>query len=177
MSEYGEHWERKMKTCFSRFDADGDGFLTRKDFEIIGDKIVKCGKFTGTRADEIRNNILELWTRYFDPGDGNNPTACEEFVARLKSYSKRDLELASRQQHGLWFDAVDTNKDGLIQLQEFINYFDAMGIKEKFAKEAFEGLDTNKDGVLSREEFITAGKHYSLEEESSYADVFFGSLI
>jgi len=178
MSEYGAHWERKLRTAFKRLDSDGNGFLTKKDVDQIAENVIRTGNFTGSEAEEIRNSYLEIWEKYVKPIGGGEAATCETYLEKLKSHGKSALVLAMTQQLGVFFDAVDTNKDDLIQLQEFIIYFDAFGIKEEIAKEAFKGLDTNHDGVLSREEFITAGKDWiTLEEPSLPSDLFFGSLI
>jgi len=178
MSEFGEHWERKLRTFFQRFDIDGDGLLTRNDFERLADRVIKTGHFTGYRADELRNLYLEIWDKYFKPEDGGNAGTFEEFLANVKSHGKSELGLSYLEQNSIMFDAVDTSNDGVIELQEFINYFNALGIGEEIAKEAFKGLDTNHDGVLSREEFISSGINFFMLEEPSFpADAFYGSLI
>jgi Ca2+-binding EF-hand superfamily protein len=177
MSKFGEHWQRKMKTAFKRFDADGDGFLTKNDLDTIADNIIRAGHFTGSQADEIRKNYMDIWEKYFIQKIESDAASYEVFLTNLKIHGKSDLGLTAKLHHNLWFEAVDTNKDDLIQLQEFIVYFGAIGINEEIAKEAFKALDTNHDGVLSREEFITAGQNFvSLEEPSFPADLFFGPL-
>jgi len=176
MSEFGEYWERKIRTAFYRLDVDGDGVVSQQDFELIAEKVIKVGQFTGSRADEIRDNYLELWNKYFKR-DGDEGTV-EAFLLNFKNHGKSDLALVVTEQYGLFFDAVDNNNDGLIQLQEFINYYDALGINEEIAKKSFQGLDTNRDGVLSRDEFVTAAKDFSILEEPRFpADLLFGPLI
>jgi len=180
MTEFGEHWERKLRTCFKRFDSDGDGLLTLRDAHRIADNIIKAGQLTGPIADDIRNAFLEVWNKYVTPTNGGEvgTGSCEDFLENLKKHEKSDLEAIGKRQMTIFFEAVDTKKDGLIQLQEYINFFNFVGIDEEFAKEAFKELDTNHDGVLSREEFVTAGTNFLLLEEPSFpADLFFGSLV
>jgi len=178
MSEFGAHWERKMRTAFIRFDVDGDDLITRNDFTRIAENIIKTGQFIGSEADDIRKNYLELWEKYFKSQTGGKVGSLEEFLANLRSYGKSDLLLVATEQFSIFFDAVDTNKDDLIQLKEFIDFYNSIGISEELAKESFKALDTNHDGVLSREEFVTAGKDFvSLEEPSFPADMFYGPLI
>jgi len=157
--------------------VDGDGFLTKNDFSMIAENIINVGHFTGFRADEIRIKYMKLWTKYFKPAGGEVAT-CEEMLSNLKSHGKTDLGTTAIDQFSQIFDAVDTSNDGVIQIQEFISYFNAMGISEVFAREAFKELDTNHDGVLSREEFITAARDFVILEDPSFpSDLFFGSLI
>jgi len=178
MSEFGEHWERKLRTSFKRFDFDGDGLLTQSDINRIAENIIKAGNFTGSKADDVQKHYDEIWDKFIKPITGGEAATCEDFLETLKSHGKNVLSLTSHQQLTIIFDAVDTNTDDLIQLQEFIVYFNAFGMDEEFAREAFKALDTNQDGVLSREEFLTAGKDFlTLEEPSLPCDLFFGSLI
>lgn len=178
MSHFGQHWKRKMTTAFKRYDVDGDQLLTKDDFSLIADNIIKAGQFTGTRADEIKNNYMELWNNFLKPLAGGDKSTCEEFMEDVKSHSKSEIRSEAAKQFNLFFDAVDTNKDGMIQLQEFITFFNAIRVGEEFAKEAFRALDTNHDGVLSREEFVNAAEDfYTLEEPSLPADLLYGSLV
>jgi len=178
MAEFGAYWERKMNTCFKRFDTDGDGVLTKKDYALLAENVIKVGNFTGARADDIRNNYTELWNIYLKPETGDESiSTCEDFLKNVKNRGKNFLETIAMKQYTLFFDAVDTDQDDKIDLKEFINYFTAMGSTEEIAKEAFKGLDADHDGVLSREEFVTAGKNFCvLEEPSLPSDSFYGHL-
>jgi Ca2+-binding EF-hand superfamily protein len=50
------------------------------------------------------------------------------------------------------FDAVDTNRDGYLQLVEYEKMMKACNFDAGTAKVAFDTIDTNHDGKLSREE-------------------------
>jgi len=177
MPQYGEHWERKIRTCFKRLDTDGDGLLTKKDFMVIAENVITSGKLIGERAEVIRKNYAEIWTTYYQPVSGEKGANEDAFLAGLKRRGKQDFCAVAQEQFSLFFDIVDTNQDGKIQHHEFTTYCNILGIQEKFAKKAFVGLDTNKDGVLSREEFVSAAKDFfTLEEPSHPCDMFYGAL-
>jgi len=166
-----------MRTCFKRYDVDGDGVLTKNDYAVLAENVIKTGNFSGSRADDIRNNYMELWNTYLKPETGDTSSTCEDFLANVKSRGKTVLESVAIKQFSLFFDAIDTNRDDAIQLEEFINFFKAIGSTAEIAKEAFKELDLNHDGVLSREEFISAGEDFCLLEEPSLpSDLFYGHL-
>jgi len=167
-----------MKTFFKRYDIDGDGYLMMKDWVLIAENVIKAGNLSGGRADEIRNDYVTVWHKYFKSMTLQGKTTCDMLILNIKKSGKVELEKSLITQYNTYFDVIDSDQDSLIQLQEFINFFHAIGISEEIAKEAFKGLDTNQDGVLSREEFISAVLGFFLREEPNDSiDLFYGSLI
>ncbi len=50
------------------------------------------------------------------------------------------------------FDAIDSNQDDGISSEEFVNYFNSMGVSDaKFAADVFAAMDANNDGSLSKQ--------------------------
>ena len=58
-------WNRKMLTCFKRFDFDNVGFLTKKTWEDVGESIIKGGNLKGQRAEAVRNSVLQVHFKAF----------------------------------------------------------------------------------------------------------------
>ena len=78
------------------------------------------------------------------------------------------------------FDAIDTNKNGKISVNEFKEYFTiaAPGVSEAEVIYSFNTIDTNKDGVISREEFMAAAEDFFCGvEETELSKVFLGRLV
>ena len=46
--------------------------------------------------------------------------------------------------------------NGVISYDEWVFYFECIGVDVKHARPCFDALDTNKDGDLSRSEFVDA---------------------
>jgi len=177
MADFGEHWRRKARTLFDRLDKDGDGKLTPKDFKLIAENVIAIEHINGERAEEIKKSYEELWVKYFKPLTNGEEATFEELITNIVNQGKAELKTHANRQFNNFFDTVDTNKDGKIQQQEYINFFQIVGMDESFAKVAFQALDTNHDGVLSRQEFVSAGIDFAvLEHPRIPSDFFFGPL-
>lgn len=82
--------------------------------------------------------------------------------------------------HNAIFDAIDSNQDGHISLQEFKIYFQVIAPDTSDAdkEQSFNLIDVNKDGEISREEFLEASFEYLHGvEENKLSKVFYGPLV
>jgi len=175
--EFGEFWARKMRNFHNRFDANRDGKLSEEDYTIIADRINASAGLTGKAAEETKRYFTDdVWKVYFKSANGNTSTP-DELIANLKKAGKKAIIAEAYKIMGLFFKAIDTNRSGLISLQEFTKFFEVVGMSEELAKEAFVALDINGDGSLSRGEFIQAGSEYFVEEnQGSTSDLLFGPV-
>ncbi|MBV6648080.1 MAG: EF-hand domain-containing protein, partial [Cyclobacteriaceae bacterium] len=58
------------------------------------------------------------------------------------------------------FDNFDTDNDGYIDLDEYIDLLVGYRIEVRFAAKSFRKLDRNKDNLISRGELISAVKEF-----------------
>ena len=129
-------------------------------------------KKAGAPAD---TGILELYDYVTDPGETKNLAGSQpEVVSRLRAIlasqpeAKPQLRTATnavagggrsgaarpRQDRAAMFERRDTNNDGRLTREEFLE-----GQPDPAeAPKRFPLFDSNKDGVLTKEEFIRAGK-------------------
>ena len=78
------------------------------------------------------------------------------------------------------FDAIDTNKDGHISVEEFKVYLTliAPGVEEDEIVHSFDVIDADKNGEISREEFLAAAQDFLLGvEETELSKAFLGPLL
>ena len=101
--------------------------------------------------DEL-NTVSKQRFRNMDT-DGNNVVTLEEFKAYV---SQRRAE---RQQQR--FAEIDTNSDGSISKDEFVQY------QQKIAEQRFQKIDANNDDIVGKEEF-DARKHGFRDDKSSH---------
>jgi len=53
---------RKWETFFVRFDVDGDGMVTAKDFEIIAERLIENQNLDLERGTALKTKITQVFT-------------------------------------------------------------------------------------------------------------------
>lgn len=174
-----EFWTRKMKTYFNRIDFDKDGFITRKDFEGMGNRFVEADKLDDAAGAAMKGKLVEIWDKYISAvggGEGLDQDKFIEAMGKLVKEPKTKDTLAGPLP--LFFQAVDANNDGFIDATEFGIFFRIFGLDDSMAPASFQAIDTNNDGLLSKDEFIAAGTDFFLSENAACpTKLFWGPLV
>ena len=92
----------------------------------------------------------------------------------------REREMGIHTEHALWerFNALDTNKSGTIEINEWIIY----SIRDALERSAanldliFSSWDVNRNGCISRGELYEAMRHYGFVADSALLDAVFGEF-
>jgi len=169
-----------MNTYFARIDFDGDGAITKADFEGMGTRFVEKEKADPKTGDIIKGKICAVWDDFLSKVDGaENGIKKDAFVAAMKAQvndeSKRETLKGPLP---LFFAAVDANNDGFIDKDEFGIFFDIIGLNRDMAPASFEAIDTNGDGLLSADEFVEAGTDFFTSEDAASPNrLFWGPLV
>jgi len=174
-----EFWETKMKMFFQRLDFNRNGELSYEDYRLRADRFIELGKLSEQRAREVRDKYLQVWRENFEQKTKLKRINQQTFLEIFRGEEgKEALQRAVNQSLRLGFDIVDSNADGVIQLDEFIHFYWAYGFTEDVAKTAFEALDTNGDGLLSIDEYMAAAYEFvnSAVDNGSPSNLIFGSL-
>lgn len=172
--------ERKLKTYFSRIDFDKDGAVTVNDFESMADRFIEKEKLDAAKGVELKKKLVQVWEKYLKGivSDGTKltqPVFVEAFKKQLGNPQFRETVAGPLP---LFFGAVDSNGDGLIQKEEFALFFELLGLSSNHAAETFKAIDTNGDGDISKDEFVTAGTDFfTSEDEKSPSTHFWGPLV
>ncbi|KAJ8975468.1 hypothetical protein NQ317_019796 [Molorchus minor] len=75
------------------------------------------------------------------------------------------------------FKAIDKDKSGIISVEEFILFFNVLGLKEQDAILAFRAIDSNGDGKITQKEFVQHGRDFFVtEDEDRISKYFWGPL-
>jgi len=92
--------DEKVKICFTAFDTNGDGVLSREEFKNM----------LHTTLVTSRDLLVDLLGHFAEEDD---PDTVE--TVTLKSLKTDEVEMIA----DAAFDSADTNKDNTIQLSEF----------------------------------------------------------
>jgi len=176
--DFGPHWQQKIRTLFHRLDANKDGKMSVEDFNLIAERFIEVGELTDEHAQEVRDYYThEIWLKYFKESEAEHATL-DSFVNNLKTMGKKNILATTNDIHNRYFTNIDRDCDGLASLEDFTKYFYILGVKEEFAKEAFDAIDVNHDGRISRGEFMTAGNDfYGGDAVNKTSDLFCGPLV
>lgn len=133
---------------FERSDTDGDGFITKVEFNAGRDSMfakIDANK-DGILTQEEMQAAREAWhAKMGKPANDNQPAD--------QSQAQTPTEPA-KQRHGGFMKRLDTNQDGQISTAEF-----AAGGEKMFAK-----LDANADGKIAKDEVPQHRKHKDGEQ-------------
>lgn len=156
-----------MARLFGAYDADGNGYVERRDFEILAERINRNFSDTGSpRASAVTTALQDVWEGMAArmDADGDHGISLDEFIAD-KLEAARDGGDASRTRRRedvrrRLFEALDRDGDGRVSLDEHQGFFGAFGVSAADAAKAFNRLDTDRDGFLSVDEMVEATLEY-----------------
>src|SRR5512142_914004 len=109
--------KRKLARMFAVLDLDRDGYLQRSDYTRRVDAVARMKGWTQESPEDQRNLrfALQDWEGLCESADVD-----QDDRDAVRSYSRGDAQLL--------FDAMDTDGDGKISLDEYRAYLDVCGI-------------------------------------------------
>jgi Ca2+-binding EF-hand superfamily protein len=173
---------RKLKTAFFRFDVNKDGLISREDFELMAERMNKFGNATAEQAQSCHNSFM-LVADFFGYKHGEElqrEKAAEDMHQVMLNLPLEERRVICDKFYNSIFDAVDSNRDGQISLEEYKTYTKALApeLSDEYKVESFNLIDADHNGEISREEFLDAAyDFYYAFEENEMTDVFFGPLV
>lgn len=152
---------KKFNYVFTWFDQNGDGWLTRDDFEKI------AGLFTALADENDEKNKTQMktafmywWDVLLKAGDGTpgEKIGPEEFLRIMRSsvIAPENFEHAVGGIAGGLIAALDRDRNGSLSRDEYVRMYDALGVPPSTSTEAFKRLDRDGSGELSYAEFRQA---------------------
>ena len=155
-------WCYKMdEYVFKRWDIDGDGHISPEDRKAYQVRVMDYAQKQGvdkTTFEAHKAATEELMSTY---GTESDRVSKEDWLKKVAELAAADLERIKKGEEPLlvktsclWFDIMDTNKDGFITLEDFKLGYVAIGWDAVSAEHAFKFLDKTNTGKISREEFL-----------------------
>lgn len=162
----------KFTTLFGWFDQNKDGYLTHEDFQQMAELFAAVAqKEDQTNATAMRDAVENWWGLLLASGDtdADGRLARPEFIEVMKSSvtSPGNFEGAVLAIADALMSALDTNKDGLVDSQEYARMYSTLRIPPEYASDAFGRLDRDSDGAISHEEFRTAICEFYLSDDEN----------
>lgn len=158
----------KLEKFFYILDYDRNGAIERDDFIGIAENlcILWNVKENDPEHDKIVKKFSDSWEQFdfFINNEKSGRASWDHWLhfaeERIINGDETVFNAYVDNYVGGIFDNFDSNKDGYINLDEFIDLFVAYRIEVRFAAKAFRKLDRNKDDLISRGELITAVKEF-----------------
>ncbi|MFA5508132.1 MAG: hypothetical protein WC314_08785 [Vulcanimicrobiota bacterium] len=184
MSSQLTPWQvKKFKDLFDLFDNDGSGTTDETELDGLMERLqVDTGWPEHSR---VLSHVSARWKLFLRSVFSGSPILTEQrWLEYLGRYLQKDRESRSRDANfrgaleelaQLMFLLLDRDRNSLIDYQEFLIFFYALGRNDHQADECFEKLDTDQDGFLSKREIedMTLEYFHNIQPASS-GDWLFG---
>ncbi len=156
--------KRKLTVLFHRHDQDGDGFLTKADYEGFANRVCELwGYAPGTaeyQAFYTQNVAVWDYVREVADKDKDDRVSLDEFLASY-AITLSDEALIERNVVGYAtsaFQLGDRDRDGKISGAEFVGLLECYGAAKEMAQEAFHRMDADGAGYLTADQMVQGYK-------------------
>lgn len=179
-----EFQTNKLERFFYILDFDRNGVIEEADFLAIAENLCVLWRLKEDSLEyqKVISQFAEEWKKFNHFVNNDQEKANWDHLVDFadKMIINGDSELFNQYVDdfaGEIFDNFDTDKDGYISLDEFIDMFCAYRIEVRFAAKAFRKIDLNHDDLISRGELISAVKEFfRSDDEASPGNWLFGNF-
>lgn len=167
--------QQKLVHYFNVLDYDKSGTLEQKDFLSIGENLSVLWGFP-EGSDEYKASLIRcgrIWDdfRKFIDKDQDNAASLDEWLEFAdETIVNGDEELYSRHINKVSMEIIDlfdTDGDGYLSLNEYLDLFMAYRIEIRHSAKAFTKLDKNQDDLISRDELLLAIREFFRSDNES----------
>ena len=79
------YWVRKLRTRHSLMDLNKDGAVSKEDFDIFADNLIRHGKLSETLGQSVRERVMRIWLSFGVPDDAK--VTADEWVTNSANLS------------------------------------------------------------------------------------------
>ena len=173
--------EKKLTRYFQVYDVDDDGQITVLDFERVIENVrILRGASEGSFAEQgLQYAFMTFWGSLSTSADidQDGGVDLDEWLAywqvALADDARYEEEVEAITNH--LFTVFDSDEDGEIGPDEFVDFYGVFGLGSNLARSIFVELDANSDGVISRGEMLEIGRQfYRSDDPGSAGNMLFG---
>ncbi|MFI7320647.1 EF-hand domain-containing protein [Streptomyces venezuelae] len=162
--------EQKFTTLFAWFDRNGDGSLTRDDFEAFGELFAAVAPQEEEKS-ALREAFVLWWDVLGEAGavDAQGRIGPDRFITAMRTHIAADAKTVERLVMPIidaLMRALDTDGSGTLTADENVRMYDALGIDPATSGAAFQRLDRNGSGAITHDEFRTAIEEFYLSTDT-----------
>lgn len=158
---------RKLTRFFRVYDIDGDGVIQRKDYIQLAHNVARAKNLPidsplGKRMEEV---FLQVWENLEILADKNydHVVTLQEFLDYREKLHTDEGKYRDLVEAGLaLFDLLDMDQNGIIDVDEFVVFYEFFDLPADLARDMFERLDASGKGYITREESIQLGQEFNL---------------
>jgi Ca2+-binding EF-hand superfamily protein len=178
-----EFQKQKLPRLFALHDLDGDGALTRDDFEAYARGIASERGWDDRSEDarELRTRFLTFWDGLKETGASTGSARVgvpewleywDRILANPALYDGMITPLAR-----MVFTILDRDGDGAVTAEEYATIYQHGGLDSAEAPEAFARLDGDGDGRLSIDEVVRLfDEFFRSDDPAQPGNVLFGAV-
>lgn len=162
-----EFQTNKLERFFYILDFDRNGIIEEDDFVAIAENLCVLWRLREGSVEHTKviTKFSDEWKKFHHFVNNDEGVANWNHLVEFadKVIINGDVDLYNKYVDdfaGEIFDNFDTDKDGYVSLDEFIDLFCAYRIEVRFAAKAFRKIDLNHDDLISRGELISAVKEF-----------------
>ena len=175
-------WVKRVDEFFKSFDMNKNGYLSREDWLICINNLLKAFPDCQAEIDELRAVAIEFTTAVgLTEGVQIDKKKFQELctamsLAEVGRKDRGEITVAETMGNAI-FDFLDQNHDGSISWEEYKVWMEASSFDEEVALTNFKYLDKNKSGGIDRKEYSDANVKfwcmmYDPETQGMFGDKF-----
>ena len=158
--------KRKLTALFRCHDRDGDGFLTKADYEGFAQRVCELWKYApGTYEYDTahaQNEAVWNYVQEVADADKDGRVSLDEHLAAYDN-TLSDEKIFDRMvvRYGdTLLNLCDLDRDGKVSEAEYVAFSECYGVAREASQEAFRLLDLNGSGYVSIEEMMKRGREF-----------------
>lgn len=189
-AEFTELQKQKLIHMFELLDVDGNGVLEYDDFRMVVDTMAEERGWEQTNRRYLalvasNKRLWKMFSRDIDIDSSGSITLMEWLAFHIKAFLQDPLKegfepkfsAALRATATFFCDMLDSDGDGKVCIDDYIDFCAAYNVNEVKARYSFALFDRDGSGDITTQEVEEMVKEFYLSDDpAAPGNLFFGSL-